>query len=301
MGEHIAGLRKAMGVKQEDVAKAVGVSAQAVSKWENGGLPDTELLPAIADYFGVGIDRLFGRVGADYNKIEEAVTRYIAQPLDECDMDLNDLPTEAYAASMERARKIGWAVNMGLFSTRVFDKIGIQAKQMFDDIQQNAGEDMHLYAKIISDAGISLMSLSKDFPYFMLYPTPLEGLHFGAADLAAYQKIFAAFGEPDVLRALHFIHTREAEKKFSLGHFAKKMGFDTAHAAQLLARLTDMKYVETNVLELDDTPQTFYTVLHNPLFIMFLLLMETYTKPPKAKLGMDNRTRPYIRAEEDTL
>lgn len=44
-------MRKERGIKQEELANYVGVSAQAVSKWENGGVPDTELLPRIADFF----------------------------------------------------------------------------------------------------------------------------------------------------------------------------------------------------------------------------------------------------------
>ncbi|MDR2687337.1 MAG: helix-turn-helix domain-containing protein, partial [Oscillospiraceae bacterium] len=44
VGQIISGLRKARGTTQEELASAVGISAQAVSKWENGGTPDTELL-----------------------------------------------------------------------------------------------------------------------------------------------------------------------------------------------------------------------------------------------------------------
>ena len=60
IGRKIAELRKTQSVKQEELARFVGVSAQAVSKWENGGVPDTELLPKIAAFFQVSIDELFG-------------------------------------------------------------------------------------------------------------------------------------------------------------------------------------------------------------------------------------------------
>ena len=50
IGKQIASLRKEKGVKQEELAKYVGVSTQAVSKWENGGVPDIELLPKIWAY-----------------------------------------------------------------------------------------------------------------------------------------------------------------------------------------------------------------------------------------------------------
>ena len=51
------------------------VLAQAVSKWENGGVLDTELRPMIADYFGVSVDSLFGRMVVDYVDLQMAVNK----------------------------------------------------------------------------------------------------------------------------------------------------------------------------------------------------------------------------------
>lgn len=61
IGIQIAKLRKENNITQDELAKKLDVSAQAVSKWENGGSPDLEMLPKIADYFDVSIDYLFGR------------------------------------------------------------------------------------------------------------------------------------------------------------------------------------------------------------------------------------------------
>lgn len=60
IGNQIKSLRTRRGVTQEALAEQLGVSPQAVSKWERGtGLPDMQLLPAISAYFGVSIDELF--------------------------------------------------------------------------------------------------------------------------------------------------------------------------------------------------------------------------------------------------
>lgn len=61
MNEHLIGIqisnyRKAAGMTQEELGEAVGISGQAVSRWECGGAPDISLLPAIADRLGVTID-----------------------------------------------------------------------------------------------------------------------------------------------------------------------------------------------------------------------------------------------------
>lgn len=62
LGIRIAQLRKKQDLTQEAFARTLGVSPQAVSKWETGiGYPDITLLPQIAKELGVSIDQLFGR------------------------------------------------------------------------------------------------------------------------------------------------------------------------------------------------------------------------------------------------
>lgn len=59
IGEKLKALRKARGATQEALAEAIGVSFQAVSKWEtNVSLPDIALLPALSHYFGVSADEI---------------------------------------------------------------------------------------------------------------------------------------------------------------------------------------------------------------------------------------------------
>ena len=62
IGEIIAKLRKEADLTQEALANMLGVSAQAISKWETGTtMPDIMLLPIIADVFDTDIDTLFCR------------------------------------------------------------------------------------------------------------------------------------------------------------------------------------------------------------------------------------------------
>lgn len=64
LGANIRALRQHGGMTQEQVAARLGVTYQAVSKWENEtNTPDIALLPQIAELFGVTIDALFSREG----------------------------------------------------------------------------------------------------------------------------------------------------------------------------------------------------------------------------------------------
>jgi len=70
IGQNIARYRRAKGLTQEELGSAVGVTNQAVSKWENGTtLPDTALLPDIAAVLGVTPNELYGIENEAKNKL----------------------------------------------------------------------------------------------------------------------------------------------------------------------------------------------------------------------------------------
>ena len=76
IGKNIKDLRKRDNRTQEDLATALGVTCQAISRWEsNGGYPDMELVPAIANYFHVSIDELFGYHGDREAQIQAIVDK----------------------------------------------------------------------------------------------------------------------------------------------------------------------------------------------------------------------------------
>ena len=77
LGEKIKNLRRERDMTQEQLAEVLGVSYQAISKWEtNATLPDVTLFPIIAQYFNVTTDELFGMAELrDEARLEEATKR----------------------------------------------------------------------------------------------------------------------------------------------------------------------------------------------------------------------------------
>ena len=99
IGNQIKALRQQRGVTQEAVAAALGVTAQAVSKWEtDAAAPDIQLLPAISAYFGVTIDALFALTD------ETRMERIQNMMWDERDLDPAAAEREA-AFLLDKARR----------------------------------------------------------------------------------------------------------------------------------------------------------------------------------------------------
>jgi len=61
IGENLRKLRIKNELTQEKLAEVLGVSPQAISRWENNSTyPDITMLPSIANYYNVSIDELMG-------------------------------------------------------------------------------------------------------------------------------------------------------------------------------------------------------------------------------------------------
>ena len=84
LNENIATLRKEKNITQEELATAIGVTNQSVSKWESGQCcPDIALLPALADFFEVSIDELMGYKSAKSNETLQIDSQAINRAIDD--------------------------------------------------------------------------------------------------------------------------------------------------------------------------------------------------------------------------
>ena len=117
IGEKIKNLRARDGRKQEDLANALGVSPQAVSRWEaNGGYPDMALLPAIANYFNVTIDELFGYSKDRQEKLKAILSKAEAAINDQGDMtecvEMLRAAAEEFPSEPQVLIQLGYALSL---------------------------------------------------------------------------------------------------------------------------------------------------------------------------------------------
>lgn len=80
IGEQIVRLRLEQNMTQEMLAEKLGVSRQAVTKWESSvSVPDISNLIQIADLFQVSLDRLVGRTDTLYDKLRDRIEMMSAE------------------------------------------------------------------------------------------------------------------------------------------------------------------------------------------------------------------------------
>ena len=191
IGDIIADLRKERNIRQDELAEYVGVTAQAVSKWENGGMPDCELLPKIADFFGVSVDMLFGREISDYKDVHTAVG----------EMLMTEEEKERFAVMFDLCWTMEKALFGGKYKGKELEDIGTCGKP-------------RCYSTVQTDEGYTMMGLSKDLPYFLLVPEckDKETALFKGID---YVSLFADLSQKDVFEALIFLYKRKSNKLFT--------------------------------------------------------------------------------------
>lgn len=96
-GEKLKSIRRQAGMSQERLAEKLGVSRQAVTKWEtDGGIPDIENMIAISSFFQISIDEFLSnekmtRQSSDY--LFESVTEYDIDSVKHYDMKLGGAKT----------------------------------------------------------------------------------------------------------------------------------------------------------------------------------------------------------------
>jgi transcriptional regulator with XRE-family HTH domain len=273
ISSQIAELRKAKGIKQEELAKAVGVSTQAVSKWECGGTPDTELLPLIADYFNVSIDTLFNRRVDDYSDLKSELAKEIASVEQEKRM----------AAALEYC----WVIEKALCGATDIEP---SLKSL-----QEANKNGYAHSQMLYDSGISLMSIVEKMQYFVLMPEPLNGWKNGLFAIDKYQKLFKFLGDEHALACILFLMQRD-NKPFTPKLLEKNIGITIDRAAEILDVLKQYSLIYEKEIELDDQIQKVYEFYANPALIAVLFISnELIKRPNNFHYNSSSRTKPYLR------
>ena len=237
LSERIAELRKARGLTQEQLGQLVGVSAQAVSKWEKGGAPDVELLPALADRLGVTIDALFGREGGEAGDIHQTAARW-----------LHTIPKEQ---RYDQICRLFWIFTQNMVDEVTMPDIGYleQAAALWED--ETSGIKQWAISRVWLDGGYMLSLHAEDLSFATVWPGPKDGYdaHFAAMD--DYRRLFSVLARPGCLEVLEYLYSRPY-RHYMADTVAKALALPIEEAQAVMEVLWETRLVERTELELVD-------------------------------------------------
>lgn len=233
--QNVKRLRLEKNLTQEQLASSLGVSAQAVSKWETSETyPDGSLLVPIARELGVSLDELFDNDSVSMADISRRIMSLI-----------HDTETKE---RFNIARDIGWQIERGLFNCH----IQLDKKYDPDEIK-----NLHNASYILDDSGFTFISNGKE-PFFSVFPQPEEGFGHFLKDREELQKIFAALSHPDTMNALIYLYHKTENYVFESEVLAKDSKIANDQIGMVLNNLLQLQVVWRRELPINGEKRTLY-------------------------------------------
>lgn len=280
-------LRKKRGITQEQLAAHLGVSPQAVSKWENGSFPDGDLLPRLADYFEVSIDYLYGRAQEKVSVEQMVMDSIKAIPVNE--------KFEHYE-HFEQIMRYLWAAQLGFW---------VENKTYYD---RSEPEGDHVVASSVTDnAGFTFFRLNKSLEFYMLMKEPKDGFasYFKVTD--DLTNFFTFLGKKENLEILFYLLSLKNGECVSVATVSKRLGISEkiAGAAMdfLSSGVNNGNQMLLNVCLLDehDRREKIYAVdLHTASTILIMLAgADAFLNPPGSfALSVGSSDRAWLEREK---
>lgn len=253
LGKKINEFRKRKGLTQEELGLLVGVTTQAVSKWERGGTPDAELLPSISNTLGVSIDELFGREKESKQDLEKKIIDELFNISDESE-------------KFSRAFSLCWAIEIGLTGMNSLKNTITKAIDMLSD------EHGHEYfSKLMTDGGITDVRLSENGRYFFLMPEPKDGYKHFLKNTDNIARIFALLSDKDILKILFFMYSR-TNKAITSKIIAVNTGIKQDRTELLMQKLYENNLADRTEIETEKGEIVSYTFRNEFTVIAILSL-----------------------------
>lgn len=281
IGEKISKYRKLKGFTQEQLGESVGVSGQAVSKWENGGVPDTYLLPTISKVLGVSIDALFGveKKISDYtqNEILDDLFKFCLQK-----MHCKDNRIDFFKFMFDTI----WTVQSAYF--------GNESRLLLKDVVEKNRGNSQITSQIINDEGTTYLSLVENFPFFSAVCDTPE-ISKKLLSEKNFSEFFSLLASEDGMKAILFTQSATETSQYTADMMAKKIGITLESFLEIEPLLVKYGLLNEDSLTLDDSVIKVYHKWSNPEIRPLLMMAYQFINARQCYYDFTcNRTKPYF-------
>ncbi len=250
--KNLAKFRKRCGLTQGQLASKLNVTPQAVSKWENGSLPDTEFLPKLAGILGVSIDMLFG----------------LAE-----DRDVPDLEQMIADRIRQTPQKDRADVIMQLFYAAIsaYNDYKLSAPRYPENLE------LETYAELKSDYELSIARLNDDLKYFCFLKIPENGVNNYTEVTDNMIHLFETLANKDAITVIHYLGSGYRNRMQSLEFIAKQVHLPVPRVHKVMDNLDRLGLVWRVSANITDSPSIIYGYSYNSVLTCLLVLAKSIT------------------------
>lgn len=251
--ENLTKYRKRSGLTQGQLARKINVTPQAVSKWENGSFPDSELIPMIAKTLGVSIDVLFGIV-------EER-----AEP------DLEQMLMDKIRQTPEKERA---DLIMKLF----YSMMSAYNQYRLSKVTYPKELEMETYAEVVTDNEIAIARLNDDLKYFCFMKVPENGLNSYVDASERVVGLFQTLADEDAIKIICYLGSGVRNRMQSLETISVRMNIPLKKVEYVMDRLDRFGIVWRVSVEVDNKQSIVYGYVNSMPVTLLLTIAKSLTR-----------------------
>lgn len=275
-GKKIRQLRLAQNLTQTELGKIVGVSMQAISKWEHGSIPDVSILLVLADYFRVTLDSL---MGLDSN----------------VDQDAN---SAAYHTVLQSAPNSKFEVASELCWSSVKGATGIPDIENLPYSPSNSLENSRF--RLCTEKGVAYGIVTDELHTISVMPEPDGGFWKIASTPEEYSKLFRFLGDPECMAVFLFVGSR-SQSLFTAGLAAKETGISERRIEKILSEFVNWNWLSVESADITSGSLMLYRCAFRENFLFFLLFAREMMLSPRFWYlsSISSRSKPLLNKKND--
>lgn len=244
--------RQLKSMTQEQLGNRIGVSGQAVSKWEKGSMPDASILPMLADALDISIDCLYGRQQYDTNDIPSQIISYL---------------TASNETSFDTAYRIAWiSAVCGLHTKELFEIVGTETPVL----EKLRGKDQ--LGQLESKAGFLVSNFTLETQFLMLVNKHGEDFRDFLMPTENYAKFFSILADEKTISILLVFYHKKSGVLIFPETIANIIHLSLKDTTKRLEKLYACNILYREMILQDDIEKYAYTS-YESLFILALLIL----------------------------
>lgn len=277
LAQNIKYYRQKQNLTQEKLAKALGVSSQAVSKWETSETyPDGALLVSLAQILEVSLDTLFENRRIQLNDLSKKIVQF-----------LYDCPQEE---RFQMLYKLCLAQQYGIYMSYTHAENIYQSENLWQ-------RERSLPSGFSTKEGFVWYSPNNP-PFYAVFPQGEQGYESIAQDTKQMQQLFALLSHSDTLNALIYIHRHTGRFVFEAEILAKDCAIGKERMDQVMEELLQLGVVRFDRLEINGQIRTLYYAVPDHKWIALMSIARSLDEEGPKMLSGNARKAPYLKPIE---